>query len=63
MTKPEIFSQEWREAHARAGDDALASINPDDAYAAVTTLAAVAQAHYAAANVRARPTPKGSPHG
>jgi hypothetical protein len=58
----EVFSQEWREEHAREGDRLLAILEGWDADAsasaaliAVATTAAVAQAHYAAANVRARP--------
>ena len=58
----EMFSQEWREEHAREGDRLLAILEGWDADAstsaaltAVATTAAMAQAHYAAANVRARP--------
>lgn len=62
-----ILDRAWREEHARAGDAALAAARanippagPLDARQAqagaalVTAYAAMAQAHYAAANVRAR---------
>lgn len=52
-----ILSQAWREHHVREGDVllehaaiALTNINWDKAH----VLAALAQAHYAAANVRAK---------
>ena len=55
---PPVFSWRWREAHAREGDRLLSvaggsmeSINWDK----IMTLAFLAQAHYAAANVRAKP--------
>lgn len=58
----EVFSQEWREEHAREGDRLLAILEGWDADAsasaaliAVATTAAMAQAHYDAANVRAKP--------
>jgi hypothetical protein len=62
-----ILDQAWREEHVRIGDKALADADelardaPVNAQvlgavsAAITTFAAIAQAHYAAANVRARP--------
>ena len=63
-----VFEYAWREDHARAGDAALVEAE-GVAEATVTTgstaltvagiastYAAIAQAHYAAANVRARPT-------
>jgi hypothetical protein len=66
-----VFDQGWRENHAMLGDravmaasnilDSLAEIDGVDAqtHVALTgnvrALAAIAQAHYAAANVRARP--------
>lgn len=61
----EVFSQEWREEHATAGDQALGiarqvadtETGHTITLAAVASVfAAIAQAHYAAANVRARPT-------
>lgn len=59
--EPEILTQAWREMHVEAGDLALQEVaglvvsgtsagNPG-----ITNLIAVAQAHYTAANVRARP--------
>ena len=66
-----IFEYGWREDHARTGDQALKNAGdalnalaegsglPVKAHAAlianIHALAAIAQAHYAAANVRARP--------
>lgn len=59
-----LLTQEWREEHARAGDEALRDAaeiadrdNGDTVIlaAAAQAFAAIAQAHYAAANVRARP--------
>lgn len=54
---PQVFSWAWREAHAREGDrllDAatgrLEAIN----WEAASALALLAQAHYTAANVRAK---------
>lgn len=71
MTDPEILTQEWREDHVRDGDIALKDaglmidtmangLTPQGvatAAACASALAALAQAHYAAANVRARPAP------
>lgn len=60
-----LLSQEWREKHCEAGDAALrdaqeiADREDGDTLilsAAAQTFAAIAQAHYAAANVRARPS-------
>ena len=70
-----VFEYAWREDHARAGDTAVEMatkyINMDrptipveqaGAMAAVSAAwAAIAQAHYAAANVRARPIRDDSP--
>lgn len=71
MSGGEIFGYGWREDHARAGDHAIDSADailkmmarkgewPVEQgmgiYAQASALAAIAQAHYAAANVRARP--------
>jgi len=63
-----IFDYEWREAHARAGDQCLtaahelmensrAGQNLDVRMDGIAAFAAVAQAHYAAANIRTRPKP------
>lgn len=53
-----ILTQEWREEHARAGDFALekaeSALNDVGAYNSAQTWALIAQAHYQAANVRAR---------
>lgn len=65
----EILTQSWREEHAKAGDrylrgaesaipESSTGMGYDRAMVAGTVaagLAAIAQAHYAAANVRARP--------
>lgn len=59
----EVFSQEWREEHATAGDQALGIArqvadtetgHTITLAAVASAFAAIAQAHYAAANVRAR---------
>ena len=63
-----ILDYEWREAHATAGDAALAAavanvpaggrLGVEQARAGaalVAAYAAIAQAHYAAANIRQRP--------
>lgn len=71
MSGGAIFEYGWREDHARAGDEALrkaevaVQILGDrgvmpmsdiiSGSAQVQSLAAIAQAHYAAANVRTRP--------
>lgn len=68
MSGGEIFSYGWREDHARKGDEALEaavralgsgnSVPMSVVMAAMANsqaLATIAQAHYAAANVRARP--------
>lgn len=69
MSGDEIFGYGWREDHARRGDDALAtaealanSIGGVTGFEAImgyakssTAWAAIAQAHYAAANIRTRP--------
>jgi hypothetical protein len=65
----EVLSQEWRVEHCAKGDEALAaavanvppggSLGVEQAMAGATLVAAyaaIAQAHYAAANVRARLT-------
>lgn len=56
----QVLGARWRRDHAVAGDVSLRAaeremdeIHIDSAYAAA--MAAIAQAHYAAANVRARP--------
>jgi hypothetical protein len=63
-----ILSQEWREEHVRRGDAALlraVSTGPSSGHylaetsAAAAAWAAIAQAHYAAANVRAKPQDAG----
>lgn len=64
----EGLSQGWREAHCEAGDESLATARGiieqssgargDQVLvlaAQASAIAAIAQAHYAAANVRARP--------
>lgn len=60
-----LLSQQWRERHCEAGDEALreaekiADREDGDTLilsAAAQAFAAIAQAHYAAANVRARPS-------
>jgi hypothetical protein len=70
-----ILDQAWRESHVRRGDKALAvaanviignsdpvnEMIPEGAAHVASTLAAIAQAHYAAANVRARPSTVGRP--
>lgn len=50
-----ILTQEWREEHVKAGDHAIgeAVANIDDAESAMVW-SMIAQAHYQAANVRAR---------
>lgn len=71
MSGGEIFGYGWREDHARAGDralenagEALEALSETEGIpqmehlgfmANIQALAAIAQAHYAAANVRARP--------
>lgn len=71
-----ILDQEWRESHVHLGDQALKvaqnaiignsdmvnEMIPEGAAIVATALAAIAQAHYAAANVRARPVAKAEPH-
>ena len=55
-----MFDYDWRLAHAEAGDRAVGEAleivegSPSDV-ARAQAYAAIAQAHYAAANVRARP--------
>jgi hypothetical protein len=51
----EPLSHEWRLAHVAAGDEALARCTTTGQWEGRAALAAAAQAHYAAANVRARP--------
>lgn len=53
----EPLSHGWRLAHVAAGDDALARCMGTGSWEGRAALAATAQAHYAAANVRARPAP------
>lgn len=61
-----VFEYGWREDHARAGDGALIEAErwmrspPHDTHATIdlsfaTAWSVIAQAHYAAANVRTRP--------
>lgn len=65
----ELFSPEWRADHARRGDVILAELDAGflriaDSHTAA--LAAIAAAHYLAANVRAKPNPattEGKPSG
>lgn len=56
--KPAPFTHQWRLEHARVGDSLLDQIRADlERLSAeqITAMAALAQAHYAAANVRAKP--------
>jgi hypothetical protein len=53
----EPLSHEWRLAHVRAGDEDLARSVKTGQWEGRAALAASAQAHYVAANVRARPAP------
>jgi hypothetical protein len=68
MSGGAVFEYGWREDHARKGDEALEKARDIAAMtsgergdhvivfaAQAQLLAAIAQAHYAAANVRARP--------
>lgn len=61
MTNPfgEPFTPEWRLAHAQRGDSILARFEAKGSIPALemAAVAAVAAAHYAAANVRAKPVP------
>lgn len=49
----EPFTQEWRLAHTRAGDAIMGSLGHQEA---ASIAVAIAAAHYAAANIRAKPT-------
>lgn len=55
MSGDEIFGYGWREDHARAGDVALEQAEHVADWPKAAALAAIAQAHYAAANIRTRP--------
>lgn len=66
MSGDEIFGYGWREDHARAGDECLTAAHQlmegakaggklDVRMDGIMALAAIAQAHYAAANIRTRP--------
>lgn len=64
MSGDEVFGYGWRQDHARAGDEALAEAQKiadrEDGDTAVLVMviqafAAIAQAHYTAANIRTRP--------
>lgn len=59
--EPEILTQEWREMHVSAGDQALQEVaglvegGTGIDHPGIAILVAMAQAHYTAANVRAKP--------
>lgn len=52
--EPVIFSNEWRAARIRVGDAYLAEAATEPAAYKAHVLTAMANAHYAAANVRGR---------
>lgn len=53
---PEPLTHEWRLDHAKAGDLCLLQVEGKTVdFAVVQAWAALAQAHYAAANIRERP--------
>jgi hypothetical protein len=64
LSEDEVLSNEWRRAHVKKGDDAMVLAygelaNPlgvgSVAREMIQIQVAIAQAHYLAANVRARP--------
>jgi hypothetical protein len=57
MTEPRILTQEWRENHVRLGDGCLETamnLHLERDRDQIVALAQLAQAHYQAANVRAK---------
>ena len=59
----EPFTQEWRLAHAHAGDVYMARmLSPGYTIEQMVGYSTLASAHYAAANVRARPQGRPAPN-